>query len=79
MFKEHFRRTNQIEAIEASTEKQLASFVYRGEKPQYIFEKYILKHLRAHLDIEKTGGEMHERLETFKSQNPKQTKDFGDR
>jgi hypothetical protein len=60
-FKQHFRGTNQMEAIEASAEKQLATLVYRGEKPRYNFETHVSKHLRAHLDIEKAGGEMRER------------------
>jgi hypothetical protein len=50
-----------MEAIEANAEKQLASLVYRGEKPRYIFETHLSKHLRAHLDIEKARGEIRER------------------
>ena len=59
-FKQHFRGTNQMEAIEASAEKQLATLVYRGEKPRYNFETHVSKHLRAHLDIEKAGGALRE-------------------
>jgi hypothetical protein len=65
-FKQHFRGTNQMEAIEAAAEKQLASLVYRGEKPRYNFETHVSKHLRAHLDIEKAGGEMRERQKVRK-------------
>ena len=65
-FKEHFRGMNQMEAIEANAEKQLASLVYRGEKPRYNFETHVSKHLRAHLDIEKAGGEMRERAKVRK-------------
>jgi hypothetical protein len=65
-FKEHFCRTNQMEAIEANAEKQLASLVYCGEKPRYNFETHVSKHLRAHFDIEKAGGEMRERAKVRK-------------
>jgi hypothetical protein len=37
-FKENIRGTIQLEAIKANAEKQLASLVYRGEKPWYNFE-----------------------------------------
>jgi hypothetical protein len=59
-FKERLCGMSQMEAIEATAEKQLASLVYRGEKPRYNFETHVSKHLRAHLDIEKAGGEMRE-------------------
>jgi hypothetical protein len=65
-FKEHFRGTNQMEAIEASAEKQLATLVYRGEKPRYNFETHVSKHLRAHLDIDKAGGVLNERQKVRK-------------
>jgi hypothetical protein len=57
-FKSHYRGTNQLEAIEAKAEKLLQTLVYRGEKPRYNFEIHISKHLQAHLDIEKSGGEI---------------------
>ena len=65
-FKQHFRGTNQMEAIEASAEKQLATLVYRGEKPRYNFETHVSKHLRAHLDIDKAGGVLNERQKVRK-------------
>jgi hypothetical protein len=65
-FKEHFRGTNQMDAIEASAEKQLATLVYRGEKPRYNFESHVSKHLRAHLDIAKAGGVLNERQKVRK-------------
>jgi hypothetical protein len=37
-FKSHYRGTNQLEAIEAKTEKLLQTLVYRGETPRYNFE-----------------------------------------
>ena len=60
-FNEHFLGTNQMDAIEASAEKQLATLDYRGEKPRYNFETHVSKHLRAHLDIAKEGGVLNER------------------
>ena len=65
-FKQHFRGTSQMDAIEASAEKQLATLVYRGEKPRYNFETHVSKHLRAHLDIEKAGGVLSERQKVRK-------------
>ena len=65
-FKQHFRGTNQMEAIEAGAEKTLATLVYRGEKPRYNFETHVSKHLRAHLDIEKAGGVLNERQKVRK-------------
>jgi hypothetical protein len=65
-FKKHFHGTNQMEAIEASTEKQVATLVYRGEKPRYNFETHLSKHLRAHLDIDKAGGLLNERQKVRK-------------
>ena len=65
-FKEHFRGTNQMEAIEASAEKQLATLKYHGEKVKYNFETHVSKHLRAHLDIEKAGGVLNERQKVRK-------------
>ena len=63
-FKQHFRGTNQMEAIEANADKQLASLVYRGEKPRYNFETHVSKaSLRPHLDIEQAGGDLNERSE----------------
>ena len=56
-----FRGNNQMEAIEATAEKQLATMKYHGEKQRYNFETHVSKHLRAHLDIKKAGGEMRER------------------
>ena len=65
-FKEHFRGTNQMDAIEASAEKQLATLVYHGEKPRYNFETHVSKHPREHLDIAKAGGVMNERQKVRK-------------
>jgi Asp-tRNA(Asn)/Glu-tRNA(Gln) amidotransferase C subunit len=65
-FKQHFRGTNQMEAIEARAEKQLTTLIYSGEKPRYNFEIHVSKHLRAHLDIEKAGSEIRERSKVRK-------------
>jgi hypothetical protein len=55
-----------LKRLKASAEKQLASPVYHSEKPRYNFEMHVSKHLRAHLDIEKAGGEMRERSKVRK-------------
>lgn len=59
-FKDHYRGTDQLEEIEAKAEKQLMTLVYRGEKARYNFETHVSKHLQAHLDIIKAGGELRE-------------------
>jgi hypothetical protein len=59
-FKSHYCGTNQVEAIEAKAEKLLQTVVYRREKPCYIFEMLIYKHLKAHLEIKKSGVEIRE-------------------
>jgi hypothetical protein len=48
-FKNHYRGTNQMEAMEANAEKQLSTLIYSDEKPRY------------NHDIEKAGGDMRER------------------
>jgi hypothetical protein len=60
-FKRHFRGNEQLEAIEAAAEKQLATLVYRGEKARYNFETHVTKHLKAHHDILQAGGQIKER------------------
>jgi hypothetical protein len=55
-FKDHFRGSNEIEAIEAAAENALTTGHYTGEKPRYNFETHVSKHLKAHLDIEKATG-----------------------
>ena len=64
-----------MEAVEANAEKQLSTLRYTGEKPRYNFETHVSKHLQAHLDIAKAGGDMRERskvrklLESLKANN----------
>jgi hypothetical protein len=65
-FKNHYRGTNQMEAMEADAEKQLSTLTYTGEKPRYNFELHVSKHLQAHLDIAKAGGDMRERSKVRK-------------
>jgi hypothetical protein len=49
-----------MEVMEADAEKQLSTLAYTGEKPWYNFEIHVSKHLQAHLDIAKAGGDMRE-------------------
>jgi hypothetical protein len=63
-FKNHYRGTNQMEAMEAmeaNAEKQLSALTDSGEKPRYNFELHVSKHFQDHLDIAKAGGDMRER------------------
>jgi hypothetical protein len=48
----HYRGTNQMEAMEANAEKQVSTLIYTGEKPRYNFELHVSKHLQAHLDMQ---------------------------
>jgi hypothetical protein len=59
-FKIQYRGTNQLEASEAKEENMLQTLVYRKEKPCYNFEMHISKQFQAHLDIEKSGGDIRE-------------------
>jgi hypothetical protein len=55
-FKAHYRGSNEMEAMEVAAEKSLDTGHYTGEKPRYNFETHVSKHLKAHLDIEKSTG-----------------------
>jgi hypothetical protein len=74
-FKNHYR-TNQMEAREANAEKQLSTLIYTGEKPQYNFELHVSKHLQAHLDVAKTGGDMREQSKVRKLLDSLQAKNL---
>jgi predicted MPP superfamily phosphohydrolase len=75
-FKNHYRGTNQMEAMEANAEKQLSTLIYSGEKPRFNFELHVSKHLQAHLDIEKAGGDMREQSKVRKLLDSLQAKNL---
>ena len=57
-FKAHYRGSSELESIAAAAEKALDTGKYTGEKPRYNFETHVSKHLKAHLDLEKSTGTM---------------------
>jgi hypothetical protein len=54
--KVHYLGAAEMETIELAAEKRLDLLIYCGEKPRYTFELHVSFHRKAHLDIEKTTG-----------------------
>jgi hypothetical protein len=56
-FKQHYRGSSEVEAIEEAAENRLDSLKYRGEKPRYNFETHVSNHVKSHLELEKATGQ----------------------